>query len=155
MAPTAIDLEALYARHREPLLLFLARRTADARSPSTCGPRPSRTPRRRAAASTAAPRRRRRAGCTGSPGAGSRCTTAAVTRNGRALDRLQLERPHADAGLIEGRMSLSFGSAATRPRVTTRIRVDAYKRIALNAGAQWHARCRPGSPRPPRRNVSG
>jgi len=34
---------------------------------------------------------------------------------------------------IEGRMSLWFGSHAKRPRVTTRMHVDAYKRIPLNA----------------------
>ena len=100
MAPTTIDLEALYARHREPLLLFLARRTAD---PQVALDLWAET------FAHAATGRRRFRGGTEDEAAGwlygiARRRLAHYYRRGhaerRALDRLQLERPPADPGLL-------------------------------------------------------
>ena len=95
-----LDVEALYARHREPLLLFLARRTAD--------PQVALDLWAETFAQAAAGRERFR-GSTDEEGAAwlygiARRRLALYHRRGhaerRALDRLKLERPPADPGVL-------------------------------------------------------
>ena len=164
MAATAIDLEALYARHREPLLLFLARRTAD---PQVALDLWAETFAHAAAGLSPLSRRRPRtrppAGCT----AIARRRLARYYRRGhaerRALDRLQLERPPADPGLLarssaapawprcalELAAALAQLSPAVRDAVQLRV-VDelSYPDVARRLGDQRAGRARPRVARP-------
>lgn len=100
MAKAGIDIEALYVRHREPLLLFLARRTAD--------PQVALDLWAETFAQAAAGRKRFR-GDSDDEAAGwlyaiAQRQLALYYRRGRSdqrtLDRLKLERPPADPSLL-------------------------------------------------------
>ena len=100
MAAAQINIETLFAQHREPLLLFLARRTAD--------PQIALDLWAETFAQAAAGRTRFR-GSGDDEAAGwlygiARRQLAMYYRRGRcerrALDRLKLERPPADPGLL-------------------------------------------------------
>ncbi len=100
MGAVTADIEALYARHREPLLLFLARRTAD--------PQVALDLWAETFAHAAAGRRRFRGRSEEEAAAWlygiARRQLAMYYRRGRserrALDRLKLERPPADPGVL-------------------------------------------------------
>jgi RNA polymerase sigma factor (sigma-70 family) len=100
MAATEIDIEALFVQHREPLLLFLARRTADPQIALDLWAETF---------AQAAVGQRRFRGSHDDEVAGwlygiARRQLAMYYRRGRcerrALDRLKLERPPADAGVL-------------------------------------------------------
>lgn len=127
MAARRIDIEALYAQHREPLLLFLARRTAD---PQVALDLWAETFAHAAAGLT----RFRGSGDDEAAGwlyAIARRRLALYYRRGRcerrALDRLKLERPPADpdllaeiehrAGLAALRVELAAALAQLSPAV--------------------------------------
>ena len=122
-----LDLETLYARHREPLLLYLARRTAD--------PQVALDLWAETFAHAAAGRRRFRGSSDEEQAAWlygiARRRLALYYRRGsaerRALDRLKLERPPADpgvlaeierrAGLAELRLELKAALAQLSPAI--------------------------------------
>lgn len=139
---TAIDVEALYARHREELLVFLARRTAD---PEVALDLWSETFARAVAA------RRRYRGTTDEAAAGwlyaiARKQIAGYYRRGvtegRAMKRLGLERPAAPpealaeiarrAGLDEVRAELSAALAQLSPGVRTAVQLRIVDELPYN-----------------------
>ena len=100
MAAAKIDIEALYAAHREPLLLFLARRTADPQVALDLWAETF----AHAAAGLSRFRGRGDDEAAGWLYAIARRRLALYYRRGRcerrALDRLKLERPPAEPGLL-------------------------------------------------------
>jgi RNA polymerase sigma factor (sigma-70 family) len=145
MAKVQIDIERLYARHREPLLLFLARRTAD--------PQVALDLWAETFAHAAAARGRFR-GAGDDEAAGwlygiARRRLALYYRRGksesRALDRLKLERPPADpgllaeierrAGLAELRVELADALAQLSPAVRDAVRMHVVDELPYRAVA--------------------
>jgi RNA polymerase sigma factor (sigma-70 family) len=133
VATRGVDIEALYARHREPLLMFLARRTAD---PQVALDLWAET----FAHAVAGGRRVR--GSSEDEVAGwlygiARRRLALYYRRGRSerrtLDRLKLERPAADPGVLAeierraglGALRAELGAALTQlsPAVRDAVRM--------------------------------
>lgn len=146
MAATRIDIEELYARHREPLLLFLARRTAD--------PQLALDLWAETFAEAAAGRSRFRGG-SDDEAAGwlygiARRRLALYYRRGRSeqrtLERLKLERPPADpsllaqierrAGLGELRAELAGALAELSPAVRDAIALRVVRELPYSEVGQ-------------------
>lgn len=135
-----IDIEALYAAHREPLLLFLARRTADPQIALDLWAETF----AHAAAGLSRFRGRGDDEAAAWLYAIARRRLALYYRRGscerRALDRLQLERPPADpgllaeierrAGLVALRSELAAALAQLSPGVRDAVRLRVVDELA-------------------------
>lgn len=147
MAQPRIDIEALYAAHREPLLLFLARRTAD---PQVALDLWAETFAHAAAGLTRFRGGRGEAEVAGWLYGIARRRLALYYRRGnaerRALDRLKLERPPADpgllaeierrAGLVELRAELAAALAELSPAVRSAVQMRVVEELPYPDVAQ-------------------